>query len=218
MLIVYPTEYAHSISHTICSQYIPQNMNTVYPTEYAHSIPHRICSKYILQNMLTVYPTEYAHSTSHRICSQYIPQNMLTVYPTEYAHSISHRIWSQFCLFSYVIVSSAHMTYLPLTHWGQVTHICVGNLTIIGQHQAIIWTKAGTLLIGPLWTNFSEIQIQILTFSFKKMSLKMLSAKWRPFCLDLNVSTFSRASLTLGQLYDCASEKTLTDMGKIHWY
>ena len=38
-----------------------------------------------------------------------------------------------------------------LTHWGRVTHICVGNLTIIGpdnglspgRRQAIIWTNAG---------------------------------------------------------------------------
>ena len=46
---------------------------------------------------------------------------------------------------------------------------------------------AGILLIGPLGTNFSEILIEILTFSFKKMRLKVSSAKWRPFCLSLNV-------------------------------
>ena len=82
-----------------------------------------------------------------------------------------------------------------LTHWGRVTHICVGNLTIIGQdnglspgrHQAIIWTNAGVLLTGPWGTNLSEISIDIQTFSFKKMHLKMSSAKWRPFCLGLNV-------------------------------
>ena len=59
-----------------------------------------------------------------------------------------------------------------LTHWGWVTHICVSKLTIIGsdnglspdRHQAIIWTNAGLLLIGPLGTNFSEILIEILTF------------------------------------------------------
>ena len=84
---------------------------------------------------------------------------------------------------------------LPLTHWGRVTHICVGKLTIIdsdngllpGRHQTIIWTNAGILLIGPLGTHFNGILISIQTFSFKKMHLKMLSAKWRPFCLGLNV-------------------------------
>ena len=82
-----------------------------------------------------------------------------------------------------------------LTHWGRVTHICVGKLTIIGSDnglspdrcQAIIWTNSGLLLIGPLATNFSEILIEILTFSFKKMRLKVSSAKRRPFCLGLNV-------------------------------
>ena len=84
---------------------------------------------------------------------------------------------------------------LTLTHWGRVTHICVGNLTIIVsdnglspyRRQAIIWTNAGILLTGPLGTNFSEILIEILAFSFKKMRLKVSSAKWRPFCLGLNV-------------------------------
>ena len=83
-----------------------------------------------------------------------------------------------------------------LTHWGRVTHICVGNLASLGpdnglspgQRQAIIWTDAGILLIGPLGTSFSEILIDIHTFSFTKMHLKMSSAKWRPFCLGLNVS------------------------------
>ena len=82
-----------------------------------------------------------------------------------------------------------------LTHWGRVTHICVGNLTIIssdnglspGRRQAIIWSNAGILLNGPLGTNFSEILIGIQTFSFKKMHLKMSSAKWCPFCLGLSV-------------------------------
>ena len=76
-----------------------------------------------------------------------------------------------------------------------MTHICVGNLTIIGsdnslspgRRQAIIWTNAGILLIGPLRTNFSEIQIGIQTFSYKNMPLKMSSVNWRPFCLGLNV-------------------------------
>ena len=86
---------------------------------------------------------------------------------------------------------------LCLTHWDRVTHICVGKLTIIGsdnglspgRRQAIIWTNDGILLIGPLETNFSEILSEIQSFSFKKMHLKMLSGKWRPCCLGLNVLT-----------------------------
>ena len=82
-----------------------------------------------------------------------------------------------------------------LTHWGREPHICVGNLTIIGsdnglsphRRQAIIWTNAGILLIGARGTSFIDISIEIQTFSYKKMHLKVSSAKWRPFCLSLNV-------------------------------
>ena len=63
-----------------------------------------------------------------------------------------------------------------------------------GQCQVIIWTNAGILLIGPLGTNFGEILIEIHTFSFKKMHLKISSAKWRPFCLGLNVLTYLQKS------------------------
>ena len=91
---------------------------------------------------------------------------------------------------------------LLLTHWGQVTHICIIKITIIGsdngllpgQHQAIIWTNNGIMLIGSLGTNFSEILIEIYAFLFKKMhffiqenAFKNVIGKWRPFCLRLNV-------------------------------
>ena len=95
---------------------------------------------------------------------------------------------------NYVIFHRANLWCIILTHWGRVTHICVGKLTIIGsdnglspdRRQAIIRTNAGLLLIGPLGTNFNEILIEILTFSFKKMRFKVSSAKWRLFCLGLN--------------------------------
>ena len=82
-----------------------------------------------------------------------------------------------------------------LTHKGRVTHICVSEITIIGsdngltpgRRHAIIWTNAGILLIAPLEINFDKILIQINTFSFKKMYLKMSSAKCRLFRLGLNV-------------------------------
>ena len=79
-----------------------------------------------------------------------------------------------------------------LTYWDRVTHICVGNLTIIGSdnglspggYQAVIWPNAGILLIGPLGTNFSGMLIiEIWIFSFKKIHLKMSSGNCRPFCL-----------------------------------
>ena len=59
-----------------------------------------------------------------------------------------------------------------------------GNWVSIGSgnglapvwRQAIAWTNADLLSIGPLGTNFSEILMLILTFSFKKKQLK-----WQPF-------------------------------------
>ena len=91
-----------------------------------------------------------------------------------------------------VILSTMRAT---LTHWGRVTHICVSKLTTFGsdsglspgRRQAIIWTNGGILLIGPLGTNFSEILIEIQTFSLKKIRLKMSSAKYCSFRLGLNV-------------------------------
>ena len=84
-----------------------------------------------------------------------------------------------------------------LIHWGRVTHICVSKLTSIssdnglspGRRQDTIWTNDGIFSIEPLGENFSEILIEIHTFSFKKMHLKMSSGEWRPFCLGLNVLT-----------------------------
>ena len=60
-----------------------------------------------------------------------------------------------------VITSTAVIQSSLLTHWGRATHICVSKLTIIvsdiglspGRRQAIIWTNAWLLLIGPLGTN-----------------------------------------------------------------
>ena len=66
-----------------------------------------------------------------------------------------------------------------LTHWGWVMQICVSKLAIIdsdnglSHDQAIIWTSAGILLIGPLGAKFSEILIEIHASSFRKMQLKM---------------------------------------------
>ena len=72
-----------------------------------------------------------------------------------------------------------HWTF-TLTHWGRVTHLYVGKLTMVcsdnglapSRRQAIICTNARILSIGPLGTNSSEILVGIQTFSSKKMHLK----------------------------------------------
>ena len=100
--------------------------------------------------------------------------------------------YSRKCDLRYILRNAWHLVLAHrltvLTHWGRVTHICVSKLTIIGSdnglapggRQAINWTNAGIMLIRPLGTNFNWMLIEIL-------SLKVSSAKWRPFCLGLNV-------------------------------
>ena len=97
------------------------------------------------------------------------------------------------------VIDLKSQSYLPgdneSTYWVRVTHIWVSKLSIIdsnndlppGRHQAIIWTNAGILIIGPLGTKVNEIFIEIYTSSFKKIYLKMSSGNWRTFCLCLNV-------------------------------
>ena len=70
---------------------------------------------------------------------------------------------------------------LTLCIWREIEMICRIRC------QAIIWTSAGILLIGPLGTNFSEFLIEIHTFLFKKMHLKISSVKWGLFRRGPNV-------------------------------
>ena len=62
-----------------------------------------------------------------------------------------------------------------ITHWGRVTHICVGKLTIIspGRRQAIIWTNAKILLIGPIGIKLNENLFEMYAFWFEKISASM---------------------------------------------
>ena len=86
-----------------------------------------------------------------------------------------------------------HVT--ALTHWGPVAHICISKL---GHHwfrkQLVAWL-APSHYLNQCWyiveltirQKFSEITIEIVTFLFKKMHLKMSSAKQHPFCIGLKV-------------------------------
>ena len=82
---------------------------------------------------------------------------------------------------------------IDLAHLGRVTVVCVAKLTIIGsdnglssgRHQAVIWTNAWILLIGPLGTSFSDILIGIETSWFKKIHVcEMVSILSRPQWLN----------------------------------
>ena len=109
--------------------------------------------------------------------------------------------------------------FRALTHWGQVAHICVSKLTIIGsdnglspgRRQAIIWTNAGILLIGPLVTNFSEILIEIYTFfnqenASENVVWEMVVILSRPQCVNVLITTAAPFSINAYRL--CSSRKS----------
>ena len=106
----------------------------------------------------------------------------------QYKHTCLHIILQVICTMEIICK-------VTLIHWGRVTHKCNNKLMIIGSdngllpgwHQAIIWTNAGIFSITPWGTTFRQFVFEIQIFSFKKMHLKTLSAKWKPFCLSLNV-------------------------------
>ena len=123
-------------------------------------------------------------------------------------------------------------TFELLTHWGRVTHICIDKLAIIGsdnglspdRRQPIIWINAGILLIGPLGTNFSEILIEIQTFSLKKIRLKMSSTKCCSFRLGLNVLNLRAlkfSSMNKIYIFQCMGKIFLWNSAQnifpIHW-
>ena len=108
---------------------------------------------------------------------------------SRYPGRSSPAIWKQKCNLS--------------THWIRVTHISniIGsdNSLSPGRRQAIIWTNAGMLLIGPLGTNFNDILIEIHTYSSRKPILKCGMEKL-VICLGLNV---------LSQHHDIMAGKSL---------
>ena len=81
-----------------------------------------------------------------------------------------------------------------LTHWGRVTHICVSEIIIIGsdnglspgRRQAIIWTNARILLIGP-W--------EIISMKFHSKSIHFHSRKCICKCRLRNGVYFVSASM-----------------------
>ena len=188
----------------------------MWPTRPSHAIwqyPSRSALAQVMACCLMV-PSHYLYQfwlIIKSILWHLLLSNVTSVYESRYAPSqwdsslrcnnVSHWLgtYLDWSLLVFMITFLKLTPHVPgsnvLTHWGWVTHICVGKLTIIGsdngllpgRRQAIIWTSAGILSIGPLGTNFSEILIRIQTFSFKEMHLKLSSAKWRPFCLDLDV-------------------------------
>ena len=143
---------------------------------------------------MSLIPTCISNHMSNKVWDE-------ITYPSSNFNGATGEVWEWMLFLPTLYYGCNYLSILGLTHWGRVTHICVSKLIIVsdnglspGRRQAIIWTNAGIMLIGPLGTNFSEILIEIYTFSLKKMHLKMSSGKWRPSCLGLNVLKLIHAS------------------------
>ena len=91
------------------------------------------------------------------------------------------------CIFLAVLYSVVSRSCL--THWGRVTHICVGKLIITGsdnglspdRRQAIIWTNARVLPIWPLGKNTA---IFIDENARETVVCEMASILSRPQCVN----------------------------------
>ena len=134
--------------------------------------------KQLLVGVFLIESSRPCGSSSFRVNTKH--SEMFALAPTVKRHNLC-------CSLTICLMRRWH-----LTHWHRVTQICGGNLTITGsgnglspgRRQASIWTTAKLFIIGPLGTNLRKILIEIHTFSFKKMHLKV-SGKWRPFCVGL---------------------------------
>ena len=76
---------------------------------------------------------------------------------------------------------------MNLTHWGRVTHICVGNLNIIGSAASHYLHQCWNIVN---WTPRNKLRWNVNQNSYifiHEIHLEMSSGKWRPFCLGLNV-------------------------------
>ena len=80
----------------------------------------------------------------------------------------------------YHVIDRSFTRSANLTHWGWVMHTCISKRTNIGsdnglppgRRQAIIWTKAGILLIEPFVINCSEIFVlRLLNSRFQKTAI-----------------------------------------------
>ena len=96
-----------------------------------------------------------------------------------------------------------------LTHRGRVTYICVSKLTVTGEdngnsparHQAIIWTNAGILLIGPKeklqWNLNRNSHIFIQENAFENVVWKLAATLSLPQYANISYGSRQSGALTL---------------------
>ena len=96
-----------------------------------------------------------------------------------------------------------------------MTHICVGNLTIIGsdnglspgRRQAIIWTNAGLLSIGTFWKFNQNSYIFIHENAFESVVWKMSTILSRPQCVNAQPQENCRCFFCLAFLTPCCGRE-----------
>ena len=105
----------------------------------------------------------------------------------------------QYCIFGECKWVTILLVPLPLTwhcfhgltHWGQLMHICISKLDIIGsdnglfpiQCQAIIWSNIVFVLIGPL-NQWNNEDIFIKENALEKVIYKMAAIWSQPQCVN----------------------------------
>ena len=103
--------------------------------------------------------------------------------PAEQCLLIIIPITHQHALVSTSVVDTGAWFNIKMSYQYRKSHC--GDTIVIGSS----YLHSETSYTGPSGTKFNEILIEIHTFSFKKMHLKMSSVKWQPFCLGLCVKT-----------------------------
>ena len=114
------------------------------------------------------------------------------VYPIYIHQHLKHKVIAPNC-------AMWRLRTMWLTDWGQVTHLCVSHLTIIGsdnglspgRRQAIIWINDGILLIAPLGTKFSEILSKCIYFHPRRCICKCRLRNVGPF-FSVSMCSFSQ--------------------------
>ena len=183
-------ETEENFSHNICKKYTPSIYSAIFYSFSAHSL---LTKGVILKSQKGISKIK---DCFFQFCDFYYnPVNISIILlwentsecilSTKVFLSTSGIIWciSRQCTIQpnswwYYDMETLSALY-ALVNW---INTASGNGLSPVRCQAITWTNADLSSIGPLWTNFSEIWIKILTFSFNKKLLIMPSVKWQPFC------------------------------------
>ena len=130
---------------------------------YRQSNPQKLISVKSYSNVKHIHSRKFIWNRC-RVNFNHIAQNLV----------LRTGIW---CEWHQLTVIRKSISYCDVsTHWGRVTHICVSKLTNIGSDnvlspgrcQAIIFTNAGIVLIGPIRINFNEMLIKFMHFHSQK--------------------------------------------------